>query len=101
MSDVEMLSVVIGFLSPPVLAVIQQTPWKPPIKAVVTFIWAIVLGALTTYFAGEWSAKNVVTVILVVLATAVATYQAWWKNFAWIRMLERSTSYWPKTGPVK
>lgn len=101
MTNAQMIAVVIGFLSPPVLALIQQTPWKAPVKAVVTFLWAVVLGVVTTYFAGDWTGKNVIAVILVILTTAVATYQGWWKNFTWMHAVERKTSYWPKSGPVR
>ena len=101
MSDLEMLGVVIGFLSPPVLALIQQTPWKPALKAVVTFLWAVIVGAITTYVADEWTGRNVISVMLVILVSAVATYQGFWKNFTWLHAVERKTSYWPKSGPVR
>lgn len=99
-SNEVMVAEVVGFVSPIVLAVIQQVPWTDTVKAIVTFLWSVVLGAITSYFAGAFNGTSIVTDILLILVTAIATYKGFWKKQLWVQALHVKTSYRPKTGPL-
>lgn len=79
MTDFQMWVLVAGFLSPPVLAVIQQTKWDVKVKAVVTFVFAILLGGIASYLHGDLVGRTWVSTTLIILVTAIATYHGFWK----------------------
>lgn len=79
MSNFEMWSLVVGFLLPPVLAVVQQSSWSPRLRAVVAFAACAVAGAGVAYFQGSLTGQRFVEAGLLVLVTAVATYRNFWK----------------------
>ena len=79
MTDYQMWILVAGFLSPPVLAVIQQTKWDKKLKSVVTFLWAVILGGIGSYLHGDVNGKTWVSTTLIILVTAIATYHGFWK----------------------
>ncbi len=79
MSNLEMWAAIVGFLLPPVLALIIQTGWSKQLQAVLAFAACAVAGAGTAYFQGDLTGKRFVEAGLVVLVTALATYQGFWK----------------------
>ena len=79
MTDFEMWNLIVGFLLPPVLSVLQQTNWSDRLRAVIAFLACLLAGAGVAYFQGELTGKRFVTASLVVLVTAVATYRNFWK----------------------
>lgn len=78
-SDLAMWSLIVGFLLPPALAVVQQTPWSSGLKAVVAFAASAVAGAGTAYFAADLTGRSFVSSALVVLVAAISTYHGFWK----------------------
>jgi hypothetical protein len=74
-----MWSLIVGFLLPPALAVVQQTPWPASVKAIIAFAASAVAGVGVAYFAGDLTGRNWLSSALVVLVTAISTYQGFWK----------------------
>jgi hypothetical protein len=79
-SDPEMLSLVIGVALPPLIAIIQQPRWPTWFKANVTAFICIAVGFITCYVEGRLSAGSVLHRVLVILVTALASYQTYWKH---------------------
>ena len=79
MSNLQLWSLIVGFFTPPVLAIIQQGGWSSRVRAVVAFGAALVAGAGTAYFQGDLTGRRFVEAALVVLVAAIATYQSFWK----------------------
>ena len=79
MTNFQMWSLIVGFLLPPVLAVVMQSSWSDRLKAVVAFTSCAVAGAGVAYFQGDLTGKRFVEAGLVVLVTAVATYRNFWR----------------------
>lgn len=79
MTNFQMWSLIVGFLLPPVLAVVMQSGWSDRLKAVVAFAACAVAGAGVAYFQGDLTGKRFVEAGLVVLVTAVATYRNFWR----------------------
>jgi hypothetical protein len=69
------LNGVIAFISATfILPVIQQPGWSQKVRALVTFVYALIVGAATTWFAGDFDVANVTESILQVFVIAIATY---------------------------
>lgn len=79
MSNLEMWSLIVGFLLPPALAIVQQSKWPDSVRAIVAFIACAVAGAVTAYLQGDLNLERWVESALVVLVTAIATYKGFWK----------------------
>ncbi len=94
MSDnLTMWSLIVGFLSPVVISIIQQPSWQRPLRAVVTFLWAVIVGAATAYFSDEFGGRSIVSSVLFVLVTAIATYNGLWKRTGIAPAIEGATSF--------
>lgn len=84
MTDTAMWELVAGFLSATfVLPVIQQPTWSARGRALVTFVWSILVGLgvvyFTDHFAGVDTAREVASSILLVLVSAIASYHGFAK----------------------
>ena len=77
-SNLVMWAAVVGFVMPPLLAIVQQPGWTAQVRSIVMFVASIVAGAGTVYFMGQWDTTNLVTTILFVTVTAIATYKGLW-----------------------
>lgn len=82
MSTAAMLALVIGFLSPVVINFIVSALWPSWIKALITFGWAVVTGGLTAWVAGALDGLSIPATILLILVTAIASYNGFWKQVA-------------------
>ena len=92
MTNFQMWSLIVGFVLPPVLAVIQQSGWSDRLRAVVAFLACAVAGAGVAYFQGDLTAKRFVEAGLVVLVTAIATYRNFWKPTGVAPAIETKTN---------
>jgi len=95
-SNLMMWAVVVGFFMPILLAIVQQPGWSDPVRSIVMFVASIIAGAGTVYFEGKWDTTNLVTTILLVMVTAIATYKGLWKTTTIAPKIERATSPKPK-----
>lgn len=92
MSNLEMWSLIVGFLLPPVLALLMQSKWPTQLQAVVAFAACAVAGAGTAYFQGDLTGRRFVEAGLVVLVASIATYHGFWKPTKVAPAIEEKTS---------
>lgn len=92
LTDGAMWAIIVGFLTPPVLSIIQRPTWAQHWRAILTFVWCAVTGAITAYFASAFTGKSIITSILLVLVTAIATYKGLWKPTSISPKIETATS---------
>lgn len=78
-TDLLMYSALVGFLLPPVLAIVIQSSWSQRAQAVVAFLACLIAGAGTAYFEADLDGRTWVSSALVVLTTGLATYRNFWK----------------------
>jgi hypothetical protein len=91
-SNLVMWAAVVGFFMPPLLSIVQQPGWSQPLRSIVMFVASIIAGAGTVYFQGAWDMTNVVTTILFVMVTAIATYKGLWTPTGISPKIEVATS---------
>jgi hypothetical protein len=103
-SNAAMWALIVGFISATfVLPVIQQPRWSPGFRAMVTFLYSIVVGLGTVYFTGWPAALNwhqlrpLASVVLLVLVSAIATYKGLAQPTGIAPAIESATS--PKPDP--
>ena len=92
MTDFEMWSLLVGFLLPPMVAVIQQKSWSDSVRAMVTFACCIVAALGICYFSAMLDGKGIISAVLTILVTAVATYKAFWHKIGISDVIEKLTS---------
>ncbi len=97
MSDVAMWELIVGFLSATfVLPVIQQPSWTERTRALVTFLYSIVVGLVTAYltgaFAGLADVRAGASAVLLMLVSAISTYKGFAKPTGIAQRIEISTS---------
>ena len=92
MTNFQMWSLIVGFFLPPVLAIVQQTKWSSALRAIVAFLACALAGAGVAYFQGDLTGKRFIEAGLVILVTAVATYQSFWKPTAIAPAIEAKTN---------
>lgn len=81
MSDLELWSLLVGALLPPLVAVVQQPRWPNWFRAVVGVIASIIAGAITTYLVFEdalWE-QGMLHAILLVGVASWASYRNFWQ----------------------
>lgn len=92
MSNLVMWNLVVGFLVPNLIAVIQQPRFTDNTRAVITFVVSILGGLGTAYFTGQWNTQDIVGSCLIVAVAAITFYKGFWKKTGVAPAIERATS---------
>ncbi len=97
MTDTEMWSIVVGFVSATfVLPIIQQPRWSSRTRSLVTFAWCLVAAAGTAWttgaFAAATDARSWITAFIGVFIGAITGYKGFAQPTGWAAKLERATS---------
>lgn len=71
---------VAGFISATfILPVLQQPRWTAQVRAVVTFVWCVVVGLVAAFLTGSFGGGHgghaAVSSVLLVLTSAIASYK--------------------------
>ena len=102
-TNLAMWGLVVGFLSPLVISVIQQPSWSQQVRSLVMFAFALVAGFGTAWLGGQLNGTDITTSVLIVMVTAISTYEGLWKKTGLASVIELATSPKPKalTGVVE
>lgn len=92
MTDLELLSLVIGFFMPIIVAAIQQPKWSSGARAVITFLVCVIAGGVTVYFKGGFTGQRIGTSALLILVAAIATYKGLWQPTGIAPAVEKATT---------
>lgn len=99
MTDLNMWAMIVGFLLPPIVAVIQRPTWTASARTVITALVCLVVAFVTVFLQGNvHSGRQLVTTALLVLVTSIATYRGFWKPSGVAPVIERATSPKARTG---
>ncbi len=96
-----MWELIVGFLSATfILPIIQQPRWAAGTRAIVTFLYCVVVGLVTAYLTGAFSSvadlRTGVSAVLFMLVTAVASYKGFAQPTQIAPAIERATSPGPR-----
>lgn len=100
MSDLVMWTLIVGFLLPPLLAIVQQPSWSAPLRSIVMFVACIIAGIGTVYFTddGSFTKERLISSFLLVMVTAISTYKGLWQTTTIAPKIEAATSPKPSDG---
>ena len=88
----------VGFFSPLVIAVIQQTRWSVRRQSIVAFCFYVVVAAVTAWLAGIFTTAGVIVAILVIFVTAGNSYKLLWKPTGVAPAIQAATPIGDKQG---
>ncbi|AYN58647.1 membrane protein [Arthrobacter phage Nandita] len=83
--------IAVGFISPPVIAVIQQSRWSARRQSIVAFVFYLVVAAVTAWLNGIFTTVGIVTALLVIFVTGATTYKNLWKPTGVTPAIENAT----------
>jgi len=98
--NLTMWNLITGFLSATVvLPIIQQPRWSTNTRAVITFVYSIVVGLVTAYFTGAFNsvhdAQTGITSVLLTLVAVISSYKGFAKPTGIAPTIESATSPGP------
>lgn len=84
--------IAVGFFSPLVIAVIQQSRWSARRQSVTAFVFYLIVATVTAYLNGIFTTVGLVTAVLVVFVVASTAYKNLWKPTGAAPAIESATS---------
>lgn len=73
-------SAVVGFVLPPVLAMVMRSSWSSQVQGLVAFTACLAAAAGTVWLQGDLGrSQDLVTSFLLIFAAAIGTYRLYWK----------------------
>lgn len=91
-SNLVMWNLIVGFLVPNLIAVIQQPKFSEGARAMVTALVSIAGGLGTTYFSDQFNLGDIAGSILVVGVASISFYKGFWKPTGVAPAIESKTS---------
>jgi hypothetical protein len=82
----------VGFITPPIVSVLQEQKWSERTKALVAFGFYLLIAAVTAYFAGLWTVPDVGRLWLLIFLSASTSYRNFWKPTGVSPAIEKATS---------
>ena len=88
----------VGFFSPLVIAVIQQSRWSPRKQSIVAFLFYVAVATVTAWLAGIFTTAGIIVAILVIFITAGNSYKLLWKPTGVAPAIQAATPIGEKQG---
>lgn len=85
-------SIIVGFLMPAVIAIVNQSTWSKTLRGLVAFASSLVAAFVTTYLETGFDTEDFVKSGIFVFGAAVVTYHTWWKPSTIAPRIEIATS---------
>jgi hypothetical protein len=93
LTDFQMYSLLVGFVLPPLLAILMQAHFSQKLRAGLAFVACVIAGAGVAFFQGDLTGKRLVSGALIVLTTGLATYRNFWKPTGIAPAIENATTF--------
>jgi uncharacterized membrane protein len=88
----DMWTILVGFLLPIVVALVNQTHWSKPLRAIVSFAICIVVAICDVLIQGNWNGHDLTRTLVLVAFVAYTSYTLFWKPSAIAPTIEAATS---------
>lgn len=89
---------VVAFVSPPVISIIQQSRWSARVQSLVALLFYIAVAGIWAYLNGLFNAVGWIVATLVVFITAGTAYREAWKKLGVTGAIQSATDLPPKQG---
>lgn len=88
----DMWTILVGFLMPILVALVNQTHWSKPLRAIVSFAICIVVAIADVLIQGNWNGHDLTRTLVLVAFVAYTSYTLFWKPSAIAPSIEAATS---------
>lgn len=79
--NTETLSIIVGQFMPMVIEIINNyVPNHSKIRYIVSLLVSVIVGGITTYFAGELGGEELLASVALVFASSQTAYRMWFKG---------------------
>ena len=95
LTDAQLWAAALGYVLPPVIAVVVQPRWSAPVKGLFMLLVAGADGVGTAYFNHDLAGKPVVTCVLTAALAIGVAYHTLWKPSQIAPRIELATSRHP------
>lgn len=92
LSNAELWAAALGYVLPPVIAVVAQPRWSGTVKGLLMLAVAVLDGLGTAYFNDQFGGKSIVTCMLTAAIAIGIAYHTVWKPSGIAPGIERATS---------
>lgn len=92
LSTADMWTILVGFLLPNAIALVNQSHWAKPLKAIVSFAVCIVTAIIDVLIQGNWNGHDIGRTLVLVAFVAYTSYQLFWKPSTIAPQIEAATS---------
>lgn len=92
LTDAQLWAAALGYVLPPVMAIIIQPRWSGPVKGLFMLLVAAGDGLGTAYFNDDFASKPVVTCVLTAALAIGIGYHTLWKPSTIAPRIESATS---------
>ncbi|MFC6065463.1 hypothetical protein [Streptomyces ochraceiscleroticus] len=96
MTNAQMWALIIGFVSPLLISVVNRPQWSSAARSFVQMAVSVLVGLGSAYFAGDFAGKDVISSILIASVSAISAYKGIFKPTGASPALERLTSPTPR-----
>ncbi|MGW2920431.1 hypothetical protein ACWDBF_21570 [Streptomyces angustmyceticus] len=100
LTDSQLWAAALGYLLPPVIAIVQQPRWTGAVKALLMLLVAVVVGLGTAYFNDQFTGKSIVTCMLTAAIAIGVAYHTVWRPSGIAPGIEAATSTGGRTAPA-
>lgn len=95
LSSPALWAIAVGFFSPPIISIIQQSKWSPRARSLVAFVFYLVVAAVTAFLAGAFTGGDFVKIALIVFVMGATSYQHLWQPTGVSPAIESATTKTP------
>jgi len=88
----DMWTILVGFLLPLLISLINQTHWSKPLRAIVSFVICVVVALVDVIIQGHWNGHDMTRTLVLVAFVAYTSYQLFWRPSNIAPAIEAATS---------
>jgi len=92
MDNLTMWTLIVGFLLPNVIALVQRPTFGKRTRTAITGVFCAVAGVGTAYLTGDFNGKDIVSSVLIVGVSTITFYKGFWKSAGVAPAIEEKTS---------
>lgn len=91
MDNTVTFAAIVGFVCPPIIAVINREKWSGQVKGVIAFIVCLLAAIGTAWYEQTANWHDIRKVLPVVFGAAILTYHQFWKPTGIAPSIEKNT----------
>lgn len=92
LDNASLWALAVGFFSPPIISLIQQSRWSARRQSVVAFAFYILVAAVTAYVTGLFNTPDILRLALLIFLAAGTSYKTLWKPTGISPAIEAATT---------